>query len=794
MANAAAYRSELSKDITCYALTHQRSAPCRDEGNLCPVEEVTRTKKPVAVEHSHCDSEGNRRVFEVHGHPIFDEDGDVTQIIEYTLDITERKLVEKALQERTHDLGERVKELNCLYGIAALVEQPGISLPEILQGTVDLIPPAWQYPDITGACVILDGQEFRTKRFTDNASWRLGADINLHGQRHGTVEVCYLEERPESDEGPFLKEERHLINAIAARLGRIVERVRAEAALQRAHDELELRVQERTAELVQANEMLRAEINKRKRVAEELRWSEERFRQLAENINEVFWMTDLNENRVLYVSPAYERMWGRPRDGLYQRPESILEGVHPEDYESVHLVLEKQLREETDETYRIVRPEGSVRWIRARTFPIWNVLGEVYRIAGIAEDITERMMAYQTLEQRVEERTRELSTLLDISRHVALTLELEPLLGLILDRLKAVVDYDNATIFKLEDEVLSPLAHRGDMPQAEVSQLRLSLKSVPLSQRITLEQETVIIPDLRDETPLAQAFRDATGARFEKLYGQVRSLMGVPLAIKDRTLGILALQHTEPDHYTDSQADLMRAFANQAAVAIENTRLYEQAQALATMEERQRLARDLHDAVSQTLFSASLAAEVLPRLWDRDPDEGRRCLEEIHHLTRGALAEMRTLLLELRPAVLTEVGLDDLLRQLVEASSGRGRLPIDLTVEGQCALLPDVQVTLYRIAQEALSNIVKHAEASRATVSLLFEPPPTPVQEDEPAGRVVLRIKDDGRGFALESIPADRLGVGIMRERAAAIGAAIGIESQIGQGTQLQVVWPQTSS
>ncbi len=150
---------------------------------------------------------------------------------------------------------------------------------------------------------------------------------------------------------------------------------------------------------------------------------------------------------------------------------------------------------------------------------------------------------------------------------------------------------------------------------------------------------------------------------------------------------------------------------------MENARLYEQAQALAALEERQRLARDLHDAVSQTLFSASLIAEVLPRLWERNPAEGQRSLAELHQLTRGALAEMRTLLLELRPAALLEVGLADLLRQLAEAVTGRSRVPIDLSLDKPYPLPPDVQVNLYRIAQEALSNVAKHSGASRATVS-----------------------------------------------------------------------------
>jgi signal transduction histidine kinase len=229
-------------------------------------------------------------------------------------------------------------------------------------------------------------------------------------------------------------------------------------------------------------------------------------------------------------------------------------------------------------------------------------------------------------------------------------------------------------------------------------------------------------------------------------------------------------------------------FANQAALAIENARLYRQAQALAAMEERQRLARDLHDAVSQTLFSASLAADVLPRLWERDPVEGRRCLAEVHKLSRGALAEMRTLLLELRPATLVETELGELLGQLAEAITNRAGVPVAVTVEGHCSLPSEVQVAVYRVAQETLNNVAKHAEASQVTVGLRCV---SARDEEGQAQRLELRISDDGRGFDPNYARPDCLGLGIMRERAEAIGAEFKIESQVGHGTQVVIVWPK---
>ena len=194
--------------------------------------------------------------------------------------------------------------------------------------------------------------------------------------------------------------------------------------------------------------------------------------------------------------------------------------------------------------------------------------------------------------------------------------------------------------------------------------------------------------------------------------------------------------------------------------------------------ERSRLARDLHDAVTQTLFSASLTAEVLPDLWKMNQDEARKSTEDLRQLTRGALAEMRTLLLELRPAALTQARYEDLLRQLTEAVVGRSRVPVELHVSGQRSLPPDVQVALYRIAQETLNNIVKYARASSVCVDLQMSP----------AG-LLLSIRDNGAGFDPATVRPTSMGMRIMRERAEGIGADLTILSAAGKGTLVEVSW-----
>ena len=155
-----------------------------------------------------------------------------------TREIKKRKRVEKELEQVSHSLGERIKELNCLYSISKLRERTDFSLEDILQAIVDLIPPAWQYPEITCARIIFDGYEFTTTNYK-SSRWKLTRDIMVYSERVGTLEVCYMEEKLELDEGPFLREERNLINAIAERIAKFIEREWAEDEIRkhRNHDE-----------------------------------------------------------------------------------------------------------------------------------------------------------------------------------------------------------------------------------------------------------------------------------------------------------------------------------------------------------------------------------------------------------------------------------------------------------------------------------------------------------------------------------------------------------------------------
>ena len=398
----------------------------------------------------------------------------------------------------------------------------------------------------------------------------------------------------------------------------------------------------------------------------------------------------------------------------------------------------------------------------------------------LLEDFQTALAALQARNQerqsQMEARMREHFTLLTISQTLASALELKP--GLILDQLRVIIDYTHAALFALEDQALVTLSVRGSQRLREAMPFRIRLDH-PASQAALLnEQQPQRIADVWSDEPSAEILRVLLNDHAAVMLEGVQAWMWVPLAVKGKVIGGIGVAHAKANSFTTHHADLALIVANQAAITMINADLYEQAQTLATLQERQRLAQNLHDAVNQSLFSASLIAEVLPRVWERNPDEGRRSLEDLRRLTRGAIAEMRGLLVELQPMVITDSDLGDLLRQLSDAFTGRTNISIALTITGQGTLPTKVQVALYRLCQEGLNNIAKHARARQVALMLRYE-----------AGLAELAIQDDGRGFDPAKMPPGHYGLNIMHERAKAIGALLSVTSQIGHGTEINIIW-----
>jgi signal transduction histidine kinase len=258
--------------------------------------------------------------------------------------------------------------------------------------------------------------------------------------------------------------------------------------------------------------------------------------------------------------------------------------------------------------------------------------------------------------------------------------------------------------------------------------------------------------------------------------------MSVPLTIGDRVTGMLAVEINRVGFYTEHHAELLGAVANHAAIAVENARLFEQARGLAALEERQKLARELHDSVSQALYGIGLGARTARTLLDRDPAKVAEPLDYVITLAEAGLTEMRALIFELRPDALETEGLVRLLDKQAAAIRARHGLDVVMEFAAEPETTLAVKETLYRIAQEALHNTVKHARASRVVLRLY-----------EDAGDLVLEVEDDGVGFDPDGRFPGHLGLRSMRERAARHGAALDLTSAPGRGARTRVRVPPAS-
>jgi two-component system nitrate/nitrite sensor histidine kinase NarX len=498
------------------------------------------------------------------------------------------------------------------------------------------------------------------------------------------------------------------------------------------------------------------------------------------------------QGTILSWNEGAERIYGYAAEEVVGRSITLL--APPDRTNEVIQILERIKQGERVsllETVRLTRA-GEPIHVSLNVSPILDEAGNVTGAATIARDITARIRWEQALRRakedaeaaRQEERERRQEAeqrrsiaegLRDVLAVLNSNRSLDEVLNYIAGQAGQLLGTRAAGIYSLDPETgkLSVRATRG-LLVTYVAGARVPIGQSALQQAMASRQP-VAVSDLVKAVANGQGV--ALSAAWSRLY---RALLAVPIVILGEVYGGMLLYYSEPRTFADEEIQLAVAFGDQVALAIDNARLREQVQQAAATAERDRLARELHDAVTQTLFSASLIAEALPRVWEQSPESGRRGLEELRRLTRGAAAEMRTMLVELRPVALTEKPLGELLRHLTEAMSGRARVPMELSLDGNCRLPPDVQIALYRIVQEALNNIAKHASASQVSVELCCRPQ-----------RAVVSVSDDGAGFDPAEILPDRFGLGVMRERAQGIGANLNIDSQPGQGTRILVLWQE---
>jgi PAS domain S-box-containing protein len=852
-------------------------------------------------------------------------------------------------------LRERVKELNCLYGISKLVQDTDLSLREILQGTLERMPPAWQYPEITCARITLAGQAYETPGFRETR-WMQSCDIWVHAETAGALEVYYLEERPWEDEGPFLKEERNLLEAIGGQLSRVVERIQAEQALRASEERnvAERRSAEATMRRYQAMldavsdpisfvdrdycyrfvnkaysryakkpqsqicgltiaELLGTEAFEtlvkphldRCLDGQEVRYEawfdvpkeKPRFmhvsysplfdenravtgavvasrdltgHRLAEDALQrerdlVARMMDTSpvgilvfdqEGRITFANPGVQELAGllgisNLVGSSYNDPSWRLLDEHGDVLPDDRLPFARVLSTDqlvSDILYAIDLPGDQRAYLSSSAAPLRDHSGAFEGVIVTTQDVTSRIQA----EARLQASEKQYRQLLEALQEGIWMIDADARTTFVNPRMAEMLGYTveemvGRHLFSFMDEQGIALAERNlerrrqgiheqhdfEFLRKDGSRLYASLEASPIldeegnyagslagvqdtSDRVKtmvrLRESEERYRDLVEEisdviyaldregviTYVSPAIERLLGFAPEQIIGQPFGQFVLPEDLDQVATNFEELvsgrQRGPTEYRVIAASGELRWVSLSSQVILDGNQVtgvrgvltdiservwaQDQREKAAAAAERERLARDLHDAVTQSLFSVSAIAEALPTIWERDQAKARLGLEELRQLTQGVLAEMRTLLLELRPSALTEQKLDVLVPQLTEAMTGRTRMPITTRVTGDCNLPAEARIALYRIAQEALNNIVKHARASRATVELHCD-----------ARYARLRISDDGRGFDPLRVAHGHLGLEIMRERAQAIGASLRIESQPSQGTNVLVEW-----
>ncbi|HZU76519.1 MAG TPA: PAS domain S-box protein, partial [Dehalococcoidia bacterium] len=522
-----------------------------------------------------------------------------------------------------------------------------------------------------------------------------------------------------------------------------------------------------------------AQFLERKQAEAALREREALFRSVFESAADGLLISDLATGRVLAANPAICAMYGYTGDEFAGLDRADL--VHSGAYDQLRGYVQAiQSGRPTRALLQGVRNDGSVFDAAVDGSPI------LYRgqpaVLGVVRDVTEEREAHAILERRVAERTQALQTLLDMSRNISLMAELDPLLELILDQLRRVVDYESVAIGLVEGDAYTTVAVRRDeigWRSRSPLGIQLAVDRGHLFWRELAVGHTLYTPDIAGDDAVAVGFRTLVGDRLPTTYAHVCSLLAAPLLVANELIGAMFISSATADRYRPHDIALVAATASQMAVAIENARLHERTRTVVAVEERQRLARELHDSVSQALYGIGLGAETARAMLERDPARAAQPIEYVQQLARAGMAEMRALIFELRPESLAQEGLVAALEKQAAATRARHQIAVDLALGSEPDLPLEAKEALYRIAQEAMHNTVKHARAKSVAVALVHD-----------AREVALTVRDDGVGFDPGGDFPGHLGLRSMRERAARHGAMLDVASAPGQGTLVRVRVP----
>ncbi len=621
-------------------------------------------------------------------------------------------------------------------------------------------------------------------------------------------------------QAPMNERQQDLIAVFCSMLGNILERKRLEASLQNSNLKLEQRVQRRTQQLARRaeSERLVAEI-----AAQFMRVD---AMQIDANIQYAITRTaqflDVQAARIFFLAEDSRIV----TESLEWRAEGIAPNDPPKMtipfYElypwwhqqllkdtAIQIVDLAELPPEMDTFVESSRRQNIKSMVSVPLMRGKDLIGEVgFATIGnerqwtqeditlirlVAETVSGAMerariaRALQTerdlLEQRVTERTRELSTLLEMSQSLSATNDLNTLLDRALNSLSQLVPYNYALVWERINTTELRLVDAGQLNlTAEARTIVWSYdEATDLHWKTAFEHgQPIVIGDIRDGSPLAQAYCAQSTRLLGRVPKSISSIMFVPIMSHGRVLGLMGISHGTPYALQERHAQMVMALARQIGTSIDNGRLQQHQMKSAALSERNRLARELHDSVSQALFGIVLGARTLKHHLGVTKREYADAIEYLLKLSEVSLSEMRALIFELRPESLEKFGLIEAFRKQATELCNRHSLKLQIDADEQDPALPlAVKEAIYRVAMEALQNTIKHAQAQTVTVRLKTE-----------MSNVLIEITDDGAGFDPQTSREGRLGLKSMRERATEYGGTISVQSAAGRGTIVQASFP----
>ncbi|HEX2098903.1 MAG TPA: PAS domain S-box protein, partial [Rubrobacteraceae bacterium] len=512
------------------------------------------------------------------------------------------------------------------------------------------------------------------------------------------------------------------------------------------------------------------DITERKKNEEALRQSERRYRAVIEQATENIFLVDVETKRIVESNPAFQKTLGYAEEELKGMTLYDIVAADRENIDAnVRRVLEQNNPFVGVRKYR--RKDGSLVDVEVSASTILRDGRET--LCAVAHDVTERVRAQRLLEERV-------ATLSRIAADLVLERPIEESLAILA---KSVLNASTAVAcsVSLIDEATGFLRIEGShgLPEGFKAGIEAIWRDGSVRSS-TLEALHTRRPTLSSHHR-QRILEDPLYAPVHHLLREVTwdTVFIVPLVSRGRTLGAIHFSYLEGQQPGEDERVFLEAIADQAAVAVENVRLFAEARGKAALEERQRLARELHDSVSQALYGISLGAKTARTLLERAPNQAADPLDYVLSLSEAGLAEMRALIFELRPESLEKEGLAAALDKQTAALRARHEIEVEATLCDEPEASPEAKETVYRIVQEALHNTVKHARASNVEITMECD-----------SQNLFVEVSDDGGGFDAQGDFPGHLGLRSMRERASRLGGTLEVDSAPGKGTRIRTRIP----